>query len=311
MAALPIHLRIATRQSQLALTQTRWLAERLVESTPALSYELVGLTTRGDQILDRPLAAVGGKGLFIKELEVALLDGRADIAIHSAKDVPIVLDPAFAVAFVAPREDSADAWISPRYPHPRDLPPGSCVGTSSLRRAAQLRHAFPAIEIRLLRGNVDTRLARAEAQEYDGILLAAAGLHRLGMGERITARLDTDLMLPAIAQGVLAIEYLAARADLGTLMARLTDPALSAAVTAERAMGRVLEGSCEVPLAGLAEVTDGELTLRGLIAMPDGSHVVRDRIAGDPLAAETLGIELGQRLLAQGGAAIRSLLPSA
>jgi hydroxymethylbilane synthase len=302
-------LRIATRESTLALTQTGQLAARLAPDPAAI--QLVGITTRGDRILDRPLAQVGGKGLFVKELEVALLDGRADIAIHSAKDVPIVLDRTFALAFIAPREDARDAWISSRYAHPRELPVGAVVGTSSLRRAAQLRHAFPGITIRLLRGNVDTRLAKLDAGEFDGILLAAAGLVRLGRADRITNLLSPDLMLPAIAQGVLAVEYLHERTDIGERLVPFLDPHLTAAIESERALGVVLEGSCEIPLAGWAEVAGNTLTLQGLIATPDGNTIVRDSITGPVTDARTLGCRLGEHLLARGGRAIRALLPRA
>jgi hydroxymethylbilane synthase len=304
-------LRIATRESKLALTQTQWLAQRIEAANPGLATTLVRLTTTGDRVQDRPLAEVGGKGLFVKELEMALLDGRADIAIHSAKDVPIVLDSTFALAFTAPREDARDAWLSPRYAHPADLPAGAVVGTSSLRRAAQLEAAHPHLQTQLLRGNVDTRLAKLDAGQYDAIVLAAAGLNRLGLAKRITALLPVETMLPAIAQGVLAVEHLANRHDVAELIAPLTHADLTAAITAERALGLVLEGSCEVPLAGHASVSNGTLTLHGLIASPDGKQLAQGSTNGAAIHAEALGRDLGARLLAEGGASIRALLPRA
>lgn len=305
----PRVLRIATRESKLALTQTAWLAERIAAANPGLETTLVRLTTTGDRVQDRPLAEVGGKGLFIKELEVALIEGRADIAIHSAKDVPIVVDPTFALAFTAPREDPRDAFLSPRARHPRDLPEGAVVGTSSLRRAAQLRAAFPHLATQLLRGNVDTRLGKLDAGQYDAIVLAAAGLNRLGLAHRITALVPVDEMIPAIAQGVLAVEYLAERSDVETLVAPLLDASLTAAVTAERALGLVLEGSCEVPLGGYATVDGISLSLTGLIAEPSGARMAKGEIVGPVSEARALGLALGERLLGEGGAAIRALLP--
>jgi hydroxymethylbilane synthase len=301
-------LRIATRESKLALTQTQWLAARIEAANPGVATALVRLSTTGDRVQDRPLSQVGGKGLFVKELELALLDGRADIAIHSAKDIPIVVDPKFALAFTAPREDARDAWLSPRYGHPAELPRGAVVGTSSLRRAAQLKAAYPQIETQLLRGNVDTRLAKLDAGQYDAIVLAAAGLHRLQLASRITCYLAEAVMVPAIAQGVLAVEHLASRADMAALIAPLCARDLSAAVVAERALGVVLEGSCEVPLAGHATVTDDVLTLVGLIATPSGSAMARGDIRGPVAEAEALGQRLGERLLKEGGAHIRKLI---
>jgi hydroxymethylbilane synthase len=302
-------LRIATRQSQLALTQTRHVAALLAARSPDLDCQLVGMTTTGDQVLDRPLAAIGGKGLFVKELEIAMQEGRADCAVHSAKDVPIFLPEGFALSFVAPRVDPQDAWVSTRYASPGDLPAGARVGTSSLRRAAQLRARYPGLVIEALRGNVNTRLTKLDRGDYDGIVLAAAGLRRLGFADRIRTLLEPRESLPAIAQGVLAIEYPERRADLAARFAALSDPGLTACVVAERALGRVLEGSCEVPLGGYATLEAGTLTLDGLIATPDGSRIVRDRMQAPLADAEGLGERLGERLLTLGGEAVRALLP--
>jgi hydroxymethylbilane synthase len=297
----PQRLRIATRESRLAMWQTEHVAARLAESHPGLSVEIVGMTTKGDRILDRPLAQVGGKGLFIKELEVALAAGEADIAVHSMKDVPMELPEGFAMLPFGVREDARDAFVSVRHARLADLPPGAVVGTSSLRRECQLRRAFPALVIRPLRGNVNTRLAKLDAGEYDAIILAAAGLKRLGFGERIRELLPMSLALPAIGQGVLAIEYPAARADLARLLAPFVDASALAASTAERALGRVVEGSCEVPLGAHATVAGADLALEGFLGLPDGTRLVRERVEGAVADAAALGRSLGERILARGG----------
>jgi hydroxymethylbilane synthase len=297
----PQRLRIATRESRLAMWQTEHVAARLAESHPGLSVEIVGMTTKGDRILDRPLAQVGGKGLFIKELEVALATGQADIAVHSMKDVPMELPEGFAMLPFGVREDARDAFVSVRHARLADLPPGAVVGTSSLRRECQLRRAFPALVIRPLRGNVNTRLAKLDAGEYDAIILAAAGLKRLGFGERIRELLPMSLALPAIGQGVLAIEYPAARADLARLLAPFVDASALAASTAERALGRVVEGSCEVPLGAHATVAGADLALEGFLGLPDGTRLVRERVEGAVADAAALGRSLGERILARGG----------
>jgi len=298
---LPQRIRIATRESRLAMWQTEHVAARLQERHPGLAVEIVGMTTRGDRILDRPLAQVGGKGLFIKELEVALAEGRADIAVHSMKDVPMELPQGFAMLPFGPREDARDAFVSARHASLAALPAGAVVGTSSLRRECQLRRAHPALAIKPLRGNVNTRLAKLDAGDYDAIILAAAGLVRLGFGERIRERLPFALALPAIGQGVLAIEYPAGRADLTLLLAPFVDPAAQAAADAERALGLVVEGSCEVPLGAHATLSGGSLALEAFVGLPDGSRLVRERLEGPAAQARALGRALGERLLAQGG----------
>ena len=307
-AVIPQRLRIATRESKLAMWQTEHVASRLRERHPGLAIEITGMTTKGDRILDRPLAQVGGKGLFIKELEVALADGLADIAVHSMKDVPMELPEGFAMLPFGPREDARDAFVSLRHTSLASLPDGAVVGTSSLRRECQLRRAYPTLVIKPLRGNVNTRLAKLEAGDYDAIILAAAGLKRLGFGDVIRELLPLSLALPAIGQGVLAIEYPAARSDLAELLAPFVDPAALAASDAERALGLVVEGSCEVPLGGHAIVTGASLVLEGFLGLPDGSRLVRERVEGATSDAAGLGRTLGGRILARGGREVLSLL---
>jgi hydroxymethylbilane synthase len=308
MAETPPRIRIATRESRLAMRQTEMVAESLRARHPRLAVETVGMTTRGDRVLDRPLAQVGGKGLFVKELEVALDEGRADIAVHSLKDVPMVLPPQFAIATFGPREDPRDAFVSDRYAALDAMPAGALVGTSSLRRESQLRRAFPKLRFKALRGNVNTRLAKLDAGEFDAIILAAAGLKRLGLEPRIRATLDESTALPAICQGILAIEYRRDRADIAALLAPFQDPRTAQAARAERAFGLVVEGSCEVPLGGLAR-SDGErLALEGFIGLPDGTRLVRDRVEGRGEEAHDLGEALGRRLLDAGGRDILQIL---
>ena len=309
MTMAPItRLRIATRESRLALRQTEMVADALRASVPGLAIEIVGMTTRGDRVLDRPLAQVGGKGLFVKELEVALDDGRADIAVHSLKDVPMEIPAQFALATFGPREDPHDAFVSARYAGPEALPAGAVVGTSSLRRECQLRRAYPGLQLRALRGNVNTRLAKLDAGDYDAIILAAAGLRRLGLEERIRALLPESAALPAICQGILAIEFRRDRDDLEALLRAAEDPATAHAARAERAFGLVVEGSCEVPLGALAKVSGDTLAIEGFIGMTDGTRLVRERVAGSARDAAALGTRLGERLLAGGGREILAAL---
>ena len=306
MATPAPKIRIATRESRLALAQTQLVAEAL--RTRGADVSIVGMTTIGDRVLDRPLAQVGGKGLFVKELEVALDEERADIAVHSLKDVPMELAPRFALVTFGEREAPQDAFVSTRHAALEALPAGARVGTSSLRRECQLRHAHPRLELRPLRGNVNTRLAKLDAGEFDAIILAAAGLRRLGLEARIRALLPETLAVPAIGQGILAIEHLAARSDLAALLAGFEHAATERAARAERAFGRIVEGSCEVPLGAFARVAGDTLSLEGFIGLPDGSRVVRDRTSGEAAAAERLGAALGERLLAAGGREILAAL---
>jgi len=306
--APPKILRIATRESRLALAQTGMVASALRERVPGLGIETVGMTTKGDRVLDRPLAQVGGKGLFVKELEVALDEGRADIAVHSMKDVPMELPPQFTLVTFGRREDARDAFVSTRVSSLEELADGAIVGTSSLRRECQLRHRYPRLRFRALRGNVNTRLAKLDAGEYDAIILAAAGLRRLGLEPRIRALLPVDISLPAIGQGILAVEHARDRADLAALLAGFEDAATSCAARAERALGRVVEGSCDVPLGGMARLEGSTLVLEGFIGMPDGTRLVREQASGPADQAEALGVALGEKLLAMGGRQILDTL---
>jgi hydroxymethylbilane synthase len=308
MNANPHTLRIATRESRLAMTQTEMVAAALRARFPQLQVEISGMTTKGDRVLDRPLAQVGGKGLFVKELEVAMDEGRADIAVHSLKDVPMQMPAQFAIATFGPREDPHDAFVSNRYAGLEALPDGALVGTSSLRRECQLRSAFPRLQFRPLRGNVNTRLAKLDAGEYDAIILAVAGLKRLGFGDRIRASLPDTLALPAICQGILAIEYRRDRTDLAAIVAAFEDAPTACAARAERAFGLVVEGSCEVPLGAMARVAGDTMTIEGFIGLTDGTRSVRERISGNVADAEALGRQLGSRLLAAGGREILDTL---
>jgi hydroxymethylbilane synthase len=299
MNANPRALRIATRESRLALRQTGMVAEALRASDPALEVEIVGMTTRGDQVLDRPLAKVGGKGLFVKELEVAIDAGRADIAVHSLKDVPMQIPAQFALATFGAREDPRDAFVSNRYASLAAMPAGAVVGTSSIRRECQLRGLYPGLAFRALRGNVITRLAKLDAGDYDAIILAAAGLKRLDLGSRVRAMLDETI--PAIGQGILAIEYRRDRDDIARFLAGFEVEATACAARAERALGLVVEGSCEVPVGALARVDGDVVAIEGFIGRPDGTRLVRERASGKCAQAQRLGEALGEKLLAAGG----------
>ena len=302
-ATLPALIRIASRESRLAMVQSEWTAAKLRALYPAATIEIIGMTTKGDQILDKPLAQIGGKGLFIKELEVALEEGRAEIAVHSMKDVPMTLPEGFAAVIVGEREDAMDAFVSNRFASLDTLPQGATVGTSSLRRESQLRHARPDLKIEGLRGNVNTRLAKLDAGHYDAIILACAGLKRLGMAARIRSTLDPAHFLPAIAQGVLAIEYRAhgaGGADIAAWLSPFADIETTAIVNAERALGRALTASCDVPLGGYGTIDGSTLRLEGFVAMPDGSRMIRDVITGKIADAEQLGLALAAKLIDAG-----------
>lgn len=302
--SIPDRFVIATRESRLALWQAEHIKARLEASFAGIQVVLLGLTTRGDQILDRPLAKVGGKGLFVKELEAALLEGRADIAVHSMKDVPMHLADAFTLACVTMRETPLDALVSNRYNCLDDLPPGAVVGTSSLRRESQIHAQYPYLAVTSLRGNLDTRLRKLDEGQFDAIILAAAGLTRLGLGARIRSTLPVEVSLPAAGQGALGIECLAARGDLIAALQVLADADTSACVTAERAFSRALAGSCEVPLGAYAVVVEGALWLRGFVARPDGAAILRGERRGRPAEADALGSALAADLLQQGAGEI-------
>ncbi|WP_429015869.1 hydroxymethylbilane synthase [Aeromonas hydrophila] len=293
-------LKIATRKSPLALWQANFVKDRLEALYPELQVELVPMSTQGDKILDTPLAKVGGKGLFVKELETAMLEGRADIAVHSMKDVPVEFPEGLGLHTICEREDPRDAFVSNRFGQIDELPQGAVVGTSSLRRQCQLRAARPDLVIRDLRGNVNTRLAKLDAGEYDAIILAAAGLKRLEMAHRITAFIEPEQSLPANGQGAVGIECRLDDHELHALLAPLEHPETRIRVLTERAMNRALQGGCQVPIGAYALVQGEEVWLRGLVGCPDGSRVIRDEIRGPLADGEALGHTLAQRLLADG-----------
>jgi len=297
-------LRIATRKSPLAIWQAEHVAEALRRHHPGLRVELVGMSTQGDRILDAPLAKVGGKGLFVKELEQGMLSGAADLAVHSMKDVPVELPRGLHLPVVLPREDPRDAFVSVQFGALRELPAAGRVGTSSLRRQCQLAARRPDLEILALRGNVNTRLAKLDAGAYDAIILASAGLKRLGFGQRITAFLDPEVSLPAIGQGAIGIECREDDAWVNTLVAPLHDAATAACVAAERAMNHRLMGGCQVPVAGYAVLEQDRLRMRGLVGEPDGTQILWASGEGSARDPEALGSALAEDLLARGAQAI-------
>jgi len=304
----PERIVIATRESPLALWQAEHVQSRLSQVYRQTRVDLAKMTTRGDQILETPLYQAGGKGLFIKELEVALLEGRADLAVHSLKDVPMELEDGFALVAIGEREDPRDAFVSNRYERIDDLPKGARVGTASLRRACQLRARRPDLQVETLRGNVGTRLRKLDAGEFDGILLAAAGLIRLGLADRIREVIDPSVSLPAVGQGALGFETRADRTDVADLLQVLNHEPTRQRVTAERAMSRALGGSCNVPL-GCHAVLDGErLHLTGFVAMPDGSRMIRGESEGLATDAEAIGLDLAAQLRGRGAGEVMALL---
>jgi len=295
---------IASRESALAMWQARHVQSRLAALYPQLEIAILGMTTQGDRMLGASLAKIGGKGLFVKELEDALAQGRADIAVHSVKDVPMNLPPGFALAAIIERADPRDAFVSDRYRSLSELPAGSRVGTSSLRRESQLRARHPRLTVEPLRGNVSTRLKKLEAGQYDAIILAAAGLKRLGLDGRITALLTPEESLPAVGQGAVGLECRTERADVVKLLAPLDHRATVQCVTAERAFSRGLAGSCNVPLGGFAEVSGERMRLRGFVGAPDGSRLVSGELEGPAGDPEALGQALAEKLKGQGAAKI-------
>ncbi|MFC3531542.1 hydroxymethylbilane synthase [Vogesella facilis] len=290
---------IASRESKLAMWQAEHIKARLEALYPQLAVEILGMTTQGDQILDKTLSKIGGKGLFVKELEQALQDGRADIAVHSIKDVPMNLPQGFALAAICEREDPRDAFVSNTYASLHELPAGAVVGTSSLRRESQIRARFPHLTIKPLRGNVQTRLRKLDDGEFDAIILAAAGLKRLELSERIRAELAPSESLPAVGQGALGIEIRADRDDLTALLAPLNHADTAACVTAERSLSRVLGGSCQIPIGGFATITDDVITLGGFVAHPDGSVMLTASASAPRDYADALGRAVAKQLLEQ------------
>jgi hydroxymethylbilane synthase len=300
-------LRIATRESQLALWQANYVRDSLKLAHPDLEVQLLGMTSRGDQILDLPLAKVGGKGLFVKELETALLAGEADIAVHSMKDVPMEFPAGLELGVVCEREEPSDALVSNKYASVDELPRGCVVGTSSLRRECQLRERRPDLEIRFLRGNVNTRLRKLDEGLYDAIILASAGLIRLGMAGRIAQRLPLQHSLPAGGQGAVGIELRTGDEQTAELIASLHHPVTAHCVSAERALNARLQGGCQVPIACYAQFPEndsGQLYLRGLVGRPDGTQVLRAEGRGDADTAAELGTGVAEQLLQQGAAEI-------
>lgn len=312
----PAQLIIASRESRLAMWQAEHVQARLRGLYPQAEVSILGMTTKGDQILDRPLAQIGGKGLFIKELEVAMQEGRADLAVHSMKDVPMEMPEGFSLPVISARENPCDAFVSSKYASLDELPAGAIVGTSSLRREAILRSRYPQLEIRSLRGNLDTRLRKLDEGQYDAIILAAAGLIRLKMESRIRAILPPEVSLPAPGQGALGIEILCDAEDMAAWLAPLNDAHTAACVQAERAFSRALGGSCQVPLGGYAIVEGEQVWLRGFVATADGQQMVSAErrtplagLLGNAEAAAAFGQALAADLRAQGAEAILAQLP--
>jgi hydroxymethylbilane synthase len=291
---------IASRESALAMWQAEYIRDRLRELYPQTEVSILGMTTQGDQILDVTLSKIGGKGLFVKELETALEDGRADLAVHSLKDVPMQMPDGFVLAAIGEREDPHDAFVSNKFENLAALPAGSLVGTSSLRRESQLRARFPHLHIVPLRGNVQTRLRKLDEGQFAAIILAAAGLKRLGLGSRIRCIISSENSLPAVGQGALGIECRANRADVIACLQPLHHPDTAACVLAERAMSRSLGGSCQVPLGGFAEVKGGKLRMRGFVASPDGKRMMHAELTGDIANPEALGNRIADELRTQG-----------
>ncbi|WP_370980450.1 hydroxymethylbilane synthase [Agaribacterium sp. ZY112] len=311
MAIAPIkELRIATRKSALALWQAEFVKAELERFHPSLKVVLVPMTSKGDKILDVPLAKVGGKGLFVKELESAMLAGEADIAVHSMKDVPMEFPEGLCLGPICEREDPRDAFVSNRYQELADLPAGAVVGTSSLRRQAQLLALRPDLEITFLRGNVNTRLAKLDAGEYEAIILAAAGLKRLQFADRIASYLSAEMCLPAGGQGAVGIELRSGDSATAELLAPLHHADTADRVIAERALNRRLEGGCQVPIGCYAELADGQLSMRALVAEPNGAEIIRAEATAPRAEAEALGIKLAESLLEQGAGRILSAVYS-
>ncbi|MFJ3046437.1 hydroxymethylbilane synthase [Herbaspirillum chlorophenolicum] len=302
--SLPSSIVIVSRESRLAMWQAEYVRDRLAALYPQCSISILGTTTRGDQILDRTLSKVGGKGLFVKELEVAMAEGRADLAVHCLKDMPMELPEGFELAAILEREDPRDAFVSNDFASLDELPAGAVVGTSSLRRQAMIAARYPQLVVKPLRGNLDTRLSKLDRGDYAAIILAVAGLNRLGLKQRIRAYLDPEQSLPSPGQGTLAIEIPAGRDDIKRLLAPLHDDTAAVASAAERSVSRIFGGSCQIPLAAYATVDGQRLHLRAMIATPDGSRIAAAEAAGSVDAPEALGEQVAGLLKAQDADAI-------
>jgi len=301
-------IRIATRSSPLALWQAEEVSRRLKILYPDLEVSLVLMKTKGDKILDAPLAKVGGKGLFVKELEAGILEGRADIAVHSMKDVPMAFPPGLELGLIMEREDPRDAFVSNDYDSLASMPAGKLVGTSSLRRQTQIRERYPHLKIDWLRGNVNTRLRKLDDGEFDAIILASAGLLRLGFEQRIKQAIEPEECLPAIGQGAVGIEVRSGDTAVMELLAPLAHAETTSRLVAERALNEALNGGCQVPIAGYAVLTNGQIYMRGLVGEPDGSRILRAEISGSAEQAASLGKHLAEDLLAQGAGEILARL---
>jgi len=301
-------IRIATRKSPLAMWQAEHVAAELKKAHPGITVELLGMSTKGDRILDAPLAKIGGKGLFVKELEEGMLEGTADIAVHSMKDVPVELPEGLHLPIIMQREDPRDAFVSNKYSSLDELPQGACVGTSSLRRQSQISERRPDLVIKPLRGNVNTRLAKLDAGEFDAIILASAGLIRLEFADRIASFITPEQSLPAIGQGAVGIECRVSDERINALLKPLHHEETAICVRAERAMNHRLNGGCQVPIAGYAELKEGRVHMRGLVGEPDGTHILRSETEGDAAETEQLGIQVADELLSHGADRILAAL---
>ncbi|MFQ1005682.1 hydroxymethylbilane synthase [Gilliamella sp. CG22] len=303
-------IRIATRKSPLALWQANYVKQQLLAIHPDLSVELIPMVTKGDILLDSPLSKIGGKGLFVKQLEEAILNNEADIAVHSIKDIPVHFPDGLTLATICKRDDVRDAFISNRYENLSQLPSGAVVGTSSLRRQCQLRALYPHLYIKDLRGNIGTRLAKLDNQEYDAIILAAVGLKRLSLQDRIKQYIDTDVILPAVGQGAIGIETRANDKQILALLAPLDDQHSRICIQAERAMNQQLQGGCQVPIACYSQILDDKLFLKGLVGKTDGSTIIKVPLSGSITQAEQLGRDVANELLMLGAKAILEELNS-
>ncbi|OCG63309.1 hydroxymethylbilane synthase [Gilliamella sp. GillExp13] len=299
-----MNIRIATRKSPLALWQANFVKQQILTNHPNLTVELIPMVTKGDVLLDSPLSKIGGKGLFVKQLEQAILNNEADIAVHSIKDIPAEFPEGLTLATICKRDDVRDSFISNKYSNIDELPNGAIIGTSSLRRQCQLRAKYPHLQIKDLRGNVGTRLAKLDNKQYDAIILASAGLKRLTLEDRIKQYIDTDLILPAVGQGAIGIETRSDDKQILEILSVLDDKHSRVCIEAERAMNKALQGGCQVPIASYSQLNNNILSLQGLVGRIDGSRIIKGTLEGSITEAKKLGQELAKRLLDQGAKAI-------